>query len=190
MCTSEAPFAIREYSDRPCPRTILESRAGQWGTVCIWTVQFLHAIDSDHSSIGVTLWNRLFESTAIHFVHQQVWNHALSNGEPSPSEMRNPQCSRRRPLHYRITTKRTAEVTFDEEHPQVQGNEDLETRLRRQDVIHDASTSGVAAETPGMRCSAGLCRDTKLKPPRRRGRKPRLSQQRVRDDAATSQPSG
>ena len=39
-----------------------------------------------------------------------------------------------------------------------------ETPLPRQDVIHDASTSGVA-RTSRMRCSAGLCRGTKLKSP-------------------------
>ena len=38
------------------------------------------------------------------------------------------------------------------------------TRLPQQDVKEDASTSGVA-ETSGMRCSAGLCRDTKPKSP-------------------------
>ena len=63
------------------------------------------------------------------------------------------------------------------------------TRLPQQDVIRDASTSGVA-ETSGKRCSAGLCRDTKPKSPQRRGRKIRLPRQRVRDDAATSHPSG
>ena len=45
-----------------------------------------------------------------------------------------------------------------------------ETRLPRQDVIHDASTSG-AAGTSGMGCSAGLCRDTKPRSPPRRGRR-------------------
>ena len=63
------------------------------------------------------------------------------------------------------------------------------TRLPHQDVIRDASTSGVA-ETSGMRCSAGLCRDTKPKSPQRHGRKIRLPRQRVRNDAATSHPSG
>ena len=63
------------------------------------------------------------------------------------------------------------------------------TRLPQQDVIHDASTSGVA-ETSGMRCSAGLCRDTKPESPQRQGSKIRLPRQRVRKDAATSHPSG
>ena len=62
-------------------------------------------------------------------------------------------------------------------------------RLPQQDVIHDASTSGVA-ETSGKRCSAGWCRDTKPKSPQRHGSKIRLPRQRVRNDAATSHPSG
>ena len=41
-----------------------------------------------------------------------------------------------------------------------------------------------------MRCSAGLCRDTKPKSPQRHGRKIRLPRQRVRIDATTSHPSG
>ena len=45
-----------------------------------------------------------------------------------------------------------------------------ETRLPRQDVIHDASTSE-AAGTSGVGCSAGLCRDTKPRSPPRRGRR-------------------
>ena len=45
-----------------------------------------------------------------------------------------------------------------------------ETRLARQDVIRNASTSGVAG-TSRMRCSAGLCRDTKPKSPQRHGGK-------------------
>ena len=63
------------------------------------------------------------------------------------------------------------------------------TRLPQKDVIHDASTSGVA-ETSGKRCSAGLCRDTKPKSPQRHGSEIRLPRQRVRNDAATSHPSG
>ena len=61
-----------------------------------------------------------------------------------------------------------------------------------------------AAETSGMRCPAGLCRDTKPKSPQRRGsrdgqkkwtsqrrgRRVRLPRQRERNDAATSHPSG
>ena len=62
---------------------------------------------------------------------------------------------------------------------------DKETRLPQQDVKEDASTSGVA-ETSGMRCSAGLCRDTKPKSPQRQGRKMRLPRQHARSDAATS----
>ena len=58
-----------------------------------------------------------------------------------------------------------------------------ETRLSRQDVIHDASTFG-AAGTSGVGCSAGLCRDTKPESPQRQGRKIRLPRQRVGDDAA------
>ena len=44
------------------------------------------------------------------------------------------------------------------------------TRLPQQDVIEDASTSGVA-ETSGVRCSAGLWRDTKQKSPQRQRQK-------------------
>ena len=43
-----------------------------------------------------------------------------------------------------------------------------------------------AAETSGMRCSAGLCRVMKPKSPERQRRKIRLPRQRVGDDAATS----
>ena len=50
--------------------------------------------------------------------------------------------------------------------------------------MRDASTSG-AAETSGMRCSAGLCRDTKPKSLKRPGRKRRLPRQHARNDAAT-----
>ena len=35
--------------------------------------------------------------TANHPDCKQIWSHALSNGEQSPSELRNPKCSRHRP---------------------------------------------------------------------------------------------
>ena len=50
--------------------------------------------------------------------------------------------------------------------------------------MHDASTSGVA-ETPGVRCSAGLCRDTKPTSPQRHGRTIRPPRQRAGNDATT-----
>ena len=51
---------IQEYSNRPCPReTILESRAGQWRTVSIWTARFSISTMENKKS-GDDLWVRRF----------------------------------------------------------------------------------------------------------------------------------
>ena len=65
-----------------------------------WPYQYC----TSQSTVHIFRLNLQFESTAIHLVYEQIWSDALSNGEQSPSELRNAQCSRHRPQHHRYCT--------------------------------------------------------------------------------------
>ena len=92
--------------------------------------------------------------------------------KPSPSEMRN---------HDALDNdQRTIGNTESRSHSRGRNLREMEDGLSapRLQTCCDAATSGVA-ETSGMRCSAGLCRDTKPKSPQRHGRKIRLPRRNV-----------
>ena len=101
-CCSSSRISFQRFSILTMTSSSCKARARERNPICQEHVKTVMGFYREDRNIDLSR----FESTAIHLVHEQFWSHALSNGEQSPSEFRQPSMQSTStitpPLHFAI----------------------------------------------------------------------------------------